>query len=434
MGRWLAIIAAVVCAIGVARGADPLDLVGVQPVPSGGRAWSIEWRRGVPDIDPSREARVREKLQGSDFDDCLITLVETDRNTRASVARLVPLASAIEMASVAVRQRWRAFRVGDAILEVLDTGSRGERVAAVLAACAALVLDVPHEVADALEELDHGRRPLPEIADELRGLPPAETVNALAAAIREGVHTEKAYFALSELQDAAVYPAGFGALLVGVTSESWNVRASASRALVRTPEERRGEATAALLAALAREGRPEVRQIQLSTLSKIGTRVTEEQAAPVLEFFGRASASYNERGAAASAMLRMLGLRRALESFGSPEPDAARAGLQAVLSTPEVMRSEDAELLRAFAIDQLAAQSTETRRFALSMTLQFVDEVPTSLARAANLELRSAWLERLEHERDPQIAEGLTSYAALIDERGNFVRPRLPTGTPRPDP
>jgi len=439
MSRWLAIATLVLSASGVALGAEPLDLVGVCPIPSAGRSWSLVWHLGIAGIDASREVHVQKRLQGSDFDDCLIALIETDVRARASVTRLLPMAfpDNVEAAAIAVRQRWNAFGVGEAILEVMDTGKRGEHVAIVLAACATLVpLDVQQEVARALGALDKGSRPFPEILDELRGLPAEETVNAIAASIRLGDHPDTAYFALSELQGAAAYPAGFQALLAGLTSESRRVRDSASRGLGQTPEERQGEAAAALLTALAREGVPEVRQRQLQTLSKIGQPVSEEQAAPVLERFQRVAVSYNERAAAAEAMLQLLGVRRSIELFRARGPDAARAGLQAILATGETTRREDVEVLRAFAIDQLDAEDVETRRFALTMMARFVVEVSTSQERAGNLELRAVMLRRLPHETDGEIRKALALYASLIDETGNFVPPELPRGdlTPRPDP
>ncbi len=311
------------------------------------------------------------------------------------------------------------------IVEVLFTLASGAS-----AEQAAPSVDVRREVAHALTQVDGMRQSHYLFLESLRALPAEETIRELVATIRANSHVRTAYVFLSALGGAS-QPAGYGTLLAGLRSPDRTVRYAAAQGLLHAPANRGREITEALLTTLAREGVPENRQCELHSLSRVGQPVTEERAAVVLDLFGRESAARGERSAAASAMIRLLGVPRSLEAFQAPTKDAAWAGILALLTLQGDGEGEGVEWdpgVRRFAIGQLAGEDAETRLHAISLSLRFIDESPTSGARAANLELRSAWLARLPHETDEQIAKGLSTYVALVDDAGYVVRPQLPTG------
>lgn len=116
---------------------NPFNLVGICPIPSHGRTWSVVWHFDIEGIDPLSSIRVQKYLEGPDVTDCLAQLIESDSVTRAKADLLEPgvkLEDAVS-ATDAVYERWRSVNVDKAILEVMTTGARGEQVAALLASC-----------------------------------------------------------------------------------------------------------------------------------------------------------------------------------------------------------------------------------------------------------------------------------------------------------
>jgi hypothetical protein len=119
-----------------ARPSSAYDFVGVCPIPSEGRSWSVVWHPGAsgPDLASSRVFR---HLEGPDVDACLTLMILSDSDAHAIVEAYGknPTREMAVKAGKAVRQRWSDFHVDRAITEVAEDGSRGKEVARVLAAC-----------------------------------------------------------------------------------------------------------------------------------------------------------------------------------------------------------------------------------------------------------------------------------------------------------
>jgi hypothetical protein len=115
---------------------NPFDVVGVCPIATKGRAWSVAWHQGIDGPDTAT-ARVFRYLQSPDVDGCLALMVEADQETYEIVETFAknPTQELGLKASKAVQQRWTLYGVDRAITEVAETGSRGLQVARMLAAC-----------------------------------------------------------------------------------------------------------------------------------------------------------------------------------------------------------------------------------------------------------------------------------------------------------
>jgi hypothetical protein len=292
-------------------------------------------------------------------------------------------------------------------------------------------------VSQAVSAMEAGRTGVPQLEEELRLLPQEETIDALVAMIRTETYVPTAYYLLSQLHGAE-YPRGLEALLAGLESQEPTIRDSASRGLMHTPDEKHGPVQAAVVAALVRETSAQARQMQLQTLSRIGRPGSAEDAAPVIEVLRSDGATDNERSSAAQALLPMLGWRSALEQFRSTA-STGRFGLLAILMTDPERQSVDAErdlAYRAFALEQLGSPLSEARRHGLQLISRFFQgaEGATPATRAANLELRAAFVRRLEHETERDLKRGLEFYCQVIDAEGNLHRLLPTSGQPTPHP
>ena len=124
---------------------DPYSVVSVCPIPSRYGPWAVAWHV-PPGVDSAKAKRAVDELKDPAFSDCLARFVHSDPATLALVKKAMqgidtsvqpPLIDweAATASNDAVRKRWTAFGVDEAIREVAETGLRGDRVAKVLAAC-----------------------------------------------------------------------------------------------------------------------------------------------------------------------------------------------------------------------------------------------------------------------------------------------------------
>jgi len=118
------------------RSFEPYDVVGVCPVDSAKRSWSVVWHQNGVGADP-KAARVFRNLESPDFNACLTLLIESDEATLSPVLRLAsdPTDEHAAAATLAVRRRWTSFGVDRAILEVAETGDSGPAVERVFVSC-----------------------------------------------------------------------------------------------------------------------------------------------------------------------------------------------------------------------------------------------------------------------------------------------------------
>ena len=114
---------------------DPFQVVGLCPIESPPRTWSVVWHPGAPGAGAAAE-RVFRYLESPDFTNCLTLLIESDDAAREAAARLGSDPSADNArATSEARRRWKSYQVDQAILEVATTGARGPAVERVLDSC-----------------------------------------------------------------------------------------------------------------------------------------------------------------------------------------------------------------------------------------------------------------------------------------------------------
>lgn len=125
---------------------DYLTMIGVCPVPSDGKEWSVMWHPAVPTLPAREQQRIWKALEGPDIDACLELLVLTDPVAGPLVSTISPESKDPGLAGRvrrAVSERWRLAGVARAFEEVAQTGKRGSATAALLEACAKLRKKAP---------------------------------------------------------------------------------------------------------------------------------------------------------------------------------------------------------------------------------------------------------------------------------------------------
>ena len=122
---------------------DPFFVVGVCPIETGMRPWSVVFHmfgEESPEDAQLASARVWKKLESSELRDCLTRIVEADAEARQ-------LANSLEFAldpdtymrmDAAVRTAWKRYGVDAAVREVATTGQRGLAAEQLIARCETL--------------------------------------------------------------------------------------------------------------------------------------------------------------------------------------------------------------------------------------------------------------------------------------------------------
>lgn len=121
---------------------DPYLMVSACPF---GSSWAVMWHV-PPQVDRKKGEMVTFHLNEPEFNNCLTFLIRSDPDTATLVTaamKSIDLTTdpptvdgdAVAASTQAVKKRWSAFGVGEAITQVAETGERGQKVKAVLLAC-----------------------------------------------------------------------------------------------------------------------------------------------------------------------------------------------------------------------------------------------------------------------------------------------------------
>lgn len=284
------------------------------------------------------------------------------------------------------------------------------------------------DVQAVVTDVEQGRLTIPDARERLSLYSRESVWRELVALIRSRQQIEIAYDLFARL-DGARYSDGLDLLVDGLAEENAGVRAVSALGLAGIGNSQRRRATIALERSLRIERDHSVRLAALRALATIGDPLAAPGHGVIVDIFREAN-DLSEQGAAAEAMIQVIGIRRSVEVFERSNAGGRSIGAVALTfgarKSDATLSVDDAQALRRFVLGSISDESIDVRRAAYGLVPLVLrssgQPAAVTDAKVFNRQLRGSLERQALAETADDLRGAAQKYAALIDDDGNVSR------------